>query len=236
MKVYLRQGMRVVAADLRSVCDRYEPADLPADGELLVRPLDVTNPRQCEKLAEATADEAGRVDILVNCAGGSGHDEFPDQTDENWRHVISTNLDGSFFMSRAVTPIMIDGGRGGRVVHISSVSWLTGGPDAAYASAKGGIVSLTYHMARVIAKHGITVNAVVPGITDTPILDRELPPEQVARIRALAKEHTPVGRIGQPEDVAAVVAFLSSAEASYVNGAIIAVTGGRHIPEPLTYI
>lgn len=188
---------------------------------------DVTDRSQVDAALSAIRDQLGPVAILVNAAGLDGFKRFNKITFDEWRKVIDVNLNGVFHMTQAVLPDMVEAGWG-RIVNISSSSAHSGQPFMAhYVSAKSAVNGLTKSLALEYGPKGITVNAVPPGFIDTPMLrnaetqgflgDVE---ENIAR--------TPVRRIGQPEDIAAACAFLTSDEASYITGQILGVNGGRN--------
>jgi 3-oxoacyl-[acyl-carrier protein] reductase len=160
----------------------------------------------------------GPVLVLINNAGIREDGLAVRMTDSAWQHVISTNLTGAFNCTRqALTSMM--GARWGRIVNISSVVAERGNPGQAnYAAAKAGMLGLTRTIAREMARRGITCNAVTPGLIETDMTSEGVADELISQI--------PAGRAGQPRDVAAVVSFLCSDEASYVNGATLAVDGG----------
>ena len=186
---------------------------------------DVANGAEVEAAAQRAQAAFGRIDILVNNAGITRDATIRKMTDEDWDLVIDVHLKGTFLCTRAVVPRIRDGGRGGAVVNMSSISGKIGNfGQANYAAAKAGIVALTKVTAREYARYGIRANAIQPGLIDTAMtraLGEELLKERVA--------DTPLGRIGLPEEVANVALFLASDLASYVTGAVIEVTGGRHL-------
>jgi len=181
----------------------------------------VTDPEAAEGLVKAAIDAYGKVDILVNNAGITRDDLIMRMTPENWRDVLETNLFGAFYTLKAVSRPMLRA-KSGRIINISSVSGQAGQEGQAnYSSAKAGLIGLTKASARELASRGITVNAVAPGFVMTE-LTQDLP----ERLLDLARERTPLGRFGTPEDVANAVAFLASDEAAYITGQVLAVDGG----------
>lgn len=201
-------------------------ARLEASGKriLLVR-MDVTDGRQVQGGVDSIAAHFGKpVTILVNNAGDNIRPAPLDQMDEaTWDLVIAINLRGTFLCSRSCVPGMRSTGWG-RIVNVSSISSHTGGgPGSAhYVASKGGVDALTRSMAKELAPYAITVNAVAPGVIYTPLHERTNTPEALEKLR----QAIPLGRLGQPEDVAGCVAFLASDDAAYITGEIIAVNGG----------
>jgi len=182
---------------------------------------DVTDPQAAETLVKAAIDAFGKVDILVNNAGITRDDLIMRMSPEKWREVLETNLFGAFYTLKAVTRPMLRA-KGGRIINITSVSGQAGQEGQAnYSSAKAGLIGLTKASARELASRGITVNAVAPGFVLTE-LTQDLP----ERLLEMARERTPLGRFGTPEDVANAVAFLASEEAAYITGQVLAVDGG----------
>ena len=198
---------------------------------------DVSKPDQVDPMVRLAVDTYGQLDILVNNAGGSGHvgiDDIEDVSDELWEQVVDSNLKSAFLCCRAAVPHM-RARRSGRIVNLSSLtargSFGSRGTTAVrlpYAGAKAGIIGFTSQLAKDLGPLGICVNAVMPGFILTE------PDARVAqRFEALSEEERarqvsviPLGRPGRPEEVAAVVAFLCSDEASYVSGTTVEVTGG----------
>jgi 3-oxoacyl-[acyl-carrier protein] reductase len=174
----------------------------------------------------ATVDERfGRLDALVNNAGiGRRIDRLTEIADDTWRRTLAVNLDGAFFCMRAAIPRLQAGG-GGRIVNISSGAAHSGGAIGAhYAASKAGMLALTAKAARELARAGIAVNAVLPSVIETEMLDA-VAPDAAARARVMTQ--LPIGRFGRPEEVARVVRFLVVEAPDYLTGEFISLRGGR---------
>ena len=212
------EGATVVCADVNEA-DAGNVASSLAHGAIGAR-LDVSNSGACDALVNDVQARFNRLDVLVNNAGINRDAMLHKMTDEQWQQVIAVDLSGVFFMTRAASRLMRAAGRG-RIVNISSASWMGNIGQANYAAAKAGVVGLSRTAAKELARSQVTVNAICPGFIDTQ-MTRGIPDtireQQVAKI--------PLGRMGQPADVAAVVAFLASDEAGYVTGEVINVGGG----------
>ena len=182
---------------------------------------DAAQPDAAEALVKAALDGFGKVDILVNNAGITRDDLIMRMSLDAWREVLETNLFGAFYAIKAVTRPMLKA-RQGRIINITSVSGQAGQMGQAnYSSAKAGLIGLTKATARELASRGITCNAIAPGFVAT-----ELTASLGEDWRTRIKEQTPLGRFGEPEEIAAAVAFLASDEASYITGQILGVDGG----------
>jgi NAD(P)-dependent dehydrogenase (short-subunit alcohol dehydrogenase family) len=195
-------------------------------GKAIGVPVDVTDRPGIDAGLDEVRARLGRPTILMNSAGITVDGPFLEITAETWNRVLAINLTGTFHCCQAVLPGMIEAGWG-RIVNISSSSIHSGSPKmAAYVASKSGVVGLTKVLALEFSRHGITVNTIPPGFIDTPMLRQTV--ERGFISVEQQTEKTPVGRIGQPEDVAAACAFLVSEGASYITGQIIGVNGGRN--------
>jgi len=210
-----KDGLAVATIDLR-----------PAENDEFSFAADVTDRAQVDDALAAIRRQFGPITVLVNAAGVDLFKGFTDVSFEEWQRVLDVNLNGVFHCTQAVLPDMIDAGWG-RIVNISSSSTHSGVPTmSAYAAAKSAVNGLTKSLALEYGPSGITVNAVPPGFVDTPML-RNAAERGLVDIEANI-DVTPVRRIGQPADIAAVCAFLVSEEAGYVTGQIWGVNGGRN--------
>jgi 3-oxoacyl-[acyl-carrier protein] reductase len=182
---------------------------------------DVSDPAQAQRLVEEVEELLGDVDCLVNNAGITRDTLIARMSDEDWSDVLGTNLGGPFYTSRAVSRKMMRR-RSGSIVNLTSVVGLHGNPGQAnYAAAKAGIIGLTKALARELGSRGVRVNAVAPGYIAT-----ELTNVLSEEIRGAILANTPLGRLGEPEDVAGAVRFLCSDEAAFVTGEVLLVDGG----------
>ncbi len=218
-------GARIVIAgrdEQKAVAALKALHDSGADARFMV--AEVTRKADCEALIAGAVQACGRVDILVNNAGTSVRKLPQDLSEDEWHHVLDTNLTSAFLCSQAAYPAMVKT-EGGKIINIGSMMSLFGAPYAsAYAASKGGIVQLTRALATAWAKDNIQVNAVLPGWIDTDLTRRAR--QQVKDLHDSVEKRTPHGRWGTADDMAGVAAFLASSASDFVTGTAIPVDGG----------
>lgn len=217
-------GCLVIAADLASRAERIEAFrdEVAAYGDAIrFEPLDIADFDACATLIRSVQAEFGSLDILVNAAGITRDTTLRKMTSDQWHSVLTINLDGVFNMCRNVVDSMCERGYG-RIVNISSVNGQTGQfGQTNYAAAKAGMHGFTMALAREVARKGVTVNSVSPGYCKTAMVMSM--PENV---RTQIVADIPVGRLGEPSEIARVVDFLSSPDSGFITGANIPVNGG----------
>jgi 3-oxoacyl-[acyl-carrier protein] reductase len=213
--------MKVVLVDIdQNQLDRLSEE---LEGKTYPIALDVSDPAQVEEAVKEIEREFGEVDILVNNAGILFNNKVLATTPEEWRKVLSVNLDGAFYLSKAVIPAMKKK-KWGRIINVTSLAAKTGGITAgtAYSVSKGGLISLTFSLAAETASYGITVNGIAPAYVKTPMITEQLTEEQ----RQTLLKKIPVGRFCEPEEFAHVVRFLVHPLAGFITGEIIDQNGG----------
>jgi meso-butanediol dehydrogenase / (S,S)-butanediol dehydrogenase / diacetyl reductase len=218
------EGAAVVVADVvgqRAITVANEISE--AGGKALPLTTDVTNPADVEAMVEAARETFGLVEILVNNAAKATDTDFLNVTEEAWDEDVAIALKGSFLCSQAMLPEMTEN-RSGVIINISSVNALAYFGNEAYSAAKAGILSLTRSLAVRYGPFGVRVNAIAPGTLKTPAWEQrqQKDPDIFERV---AKWY-PLGRIGDPEDVAGAALFLASDEAAWISGAVLPVDGG----------
>ena len=218
---FAREGARVVLADVADAPGQALASEL---GALYVH-CDVGNQAQVTSAVAQAVAAHGRIDVLVNNAGIFKAAEFLDVTEEDFDAVLRVNLKGAFLVGQAVAREMARQSSGS-IVNMSSVNGVMAIPNiASYNVSKGGINQLTRVMALALADHGIRVNAVAPGTIATELAAQAVLTSEAARTKILSR--TPMKRLGQPEEIADVVAWLASDAASYITGEIVTADGGR---------
>jgi 3-oxoacyl-[acyl-carrier protein] reductase len=221
------EGAAVAVVDLLEEAAKGAAAAIEqAGGRGLAIRADVTRRAEVEALVEHVQAAWGGVDILMNNAGGSLTSHFLDLEEDEWDHVVDLNLKAAYLCSRPVARLMVEQ-RAGRIVNVTSNYGVTGSAVRAhYSAAKAGIIGLTKAMALELAPYGITVNALGPGPTATERVRGHYTPEQWAE----RGRGVPMGRCGEPEDLADAVLFLTSDRARYVTGQTLHVNGGIVMP------
>ena len=215
------EGAQVMIADIDDVAAQNAAGELGA--QVIAQRLDVTSDTSWNAAVERAKNDWGKIDILVNNAGIAGRSATVwEYAVEEWNQVIAIDLTGVFLGCRAVVPSMIAAGYG-RIINISSGAGKEGNPNAgAYSSAKAGVIGLTKSLAKELATKGILVNAITPGPMDTEIL-KQISQQHIDYMLS----RIPMGRIGQPSEVAALVAFLASEDVTFSTGAVFDISGGR---------
>ena len=221
---FAAEGARVVLADVKETAlEAARERVLAAAPQAQVQPIvmDVTRAESVRSMVDAVIARFGRIDILVNNAGITADARLVKMTDQQFDRVIAVNLKGVYTCTQAVADPMIRQGSGA-IINASSVVGLYGNfGQTNYAAAKAGVIGFTKTWARELGPKGIRVNAVCPGFVRTPILET-IPPQVIEKMI----EKVPLGRLGDPAEIASVYAFLASDDASYLNGAVIEVSGG----------
>jgi 2-hydroxycyclohexanecarboxyl-CoA dehydrogenase len=213
------EGATVVVSDLDEAAAKATASALP--GAVAVR-ADVTDRQGVQAMVDGIVQQFGRVDVLVNNAGWDKASAFVDSDPADWERAIAVNLFGVLHTCKAVLPLMVGQGSGA-VVNLGSDAGRVGSSgEAVYSAAKGGVIAFTKSLAREMARHQVRVNCVCPGPTDTALFASFAGP----KLREALTKAIPFRRLGQPADVANVVAFLVSDEASFVTGQTVSVSGG----------
>ena len=220
----MNRGIKVAAgySSDRDAAEQF--SDKYADHGVSIHQGNIGSNEDCVRVIGEVLEQHGQLDILVNNAGITVDKTVRKMTPEEWDRVIHVNLSGAFYLSKAILQHMLDRGYG-RIINISSVIGSAGGfGQANYASAKSGLFGLTMSLALETAAKGLTVNAVTPGYITTD-MTAEVPPDVMEKLVA----RIPVGRLGEPNEVARVVEFLADPESSYITGQVYPVNGGLYM-------
>jgi acetoacetyl-CoA reductase len=220
----MNRGVAVAAGYSHNADAAQQFADKYAEAGATVHQGNIGSNEDCVRVISEVLDRHGQLDILVNNAGITLDKTMRKMTPQEWDHVIRVNLSGAFYLSRAILQHMLDRGYG-RIINISSVIGSAGGfGQANYASAKSGLFGLTMSLALETASKGLTVNAVTPGYITTD-MTAAVAPDAMEKIVT----RIPVGRLGEPNEVARVVEFLADPESGYITGAVYPVNGGLYM-------
>ena len=222
------EGAVVQVADLDpDACARVVEDLVLAGGRAEPRAFDLTDPEACDAVVTEVTAEHGRLDVLINNAGINRRGALLELGPDDWRATFAVNVDAMVHLCRAALPIMVEAGQGA-IVNTASQWGLSPAPGhVAYNASKAAVVSLTQNLARDYAPAGVRVNAVCPGEVWTPMLEQNL--ARSGRTKADLDALVPYGRVGLPEEVAALVAFLASDEAPYLCGAAVEITGAQAV-------
>lgn len=218
-RCFVQEGATVVALDLNLEAAQQTLEGL--EGRSIARALNVAESAAVASVIDEVVATFGRVDVLVNNAGVGSVDAFADIPDETWARVIGVNLTGAFYCARQAVRAMQKVGNGGVVINIASTAAVSGDGPAHYCASKAALMGLSRSMAKELAKQGIRVNTLVPGPTNTPMM-QSIPQEWTDAIIA----GVPMGRMAEPEDIARVALFLASDDSGFVTGQNLAVNGG----------
>jgi 2-dehydro-3-deoxy-L-rhamnonate dehydrogenase (NAD+) len=219
----LKDGLKLAIVDIDEAAAGKTAADLANLGESLPIVADITDAGSVRAMVDRILKQYSSIDVLVNNAGIGGRAApVVDYPEQEWRRVLSVNLDGVFYCCKAVLPSMLARGSG-RIINVASISGKEGNPNmSAYSSSKAGVIGFTKALAKEVATKGIYVNCITPAVIETELL-AQLTDEAVNYMVA----KIPMNRVGKPEEVAALVAWLASEECSFSTGAVFDISGGR---------
>lgn len=223
---FAREGADVLISYLDEHDDAQDTARLveSAGGKAVLVPGDIAEAQVCRQIVDKAVEEFGKLDVLVNNAAYQmSHETVEEVTDEEWEHTFATNVTAMFRITKAALPHL---GTGASIINSSSVNSDMPSPTLApYAATKAAIANYSASLAQLLGERGIRVNSVAPGPVWTPLIPATMPPEKVEQFGG----DTPLGRPGQPAELAPVYVLLASDDGSYISGARVAVTGGRPI-------
>jgi 3-oxoacyl-[acyl-carrier protein] reductase len=225
-RAFAAEGARVVVADINAAAGELVAAALVAGGnQAIAVPTDVADEAQVERLVTRTVAQLGQIDILVNNAGVVAHKLLLEMNRADWDRQLAVQLTGPFLTAKHVGRHMVERGVAGKIVNISSVAALMGRvKGGAHCASKAGLTLLTKVLAMELGQYQINVNAVAPGLVETQAQKEEMNLSSEYQLRYL--QELPLGRVGQPVDIAKAVLFLSSSEADWITGQLYVVDGG----------
>jgi len=232
---YAQEGAGVVIADLNHVAGQKVADEITAvGGKAVAVDVDVRNQQQVQAMVDTAVREFGGLDILVNNAGVAKIIPFLETTEQDWDFIFDINCKGLLWCSQAAARVMIAQGRGGKIINLASQAGRRGEALVlAYCASKASVISMTQSMALALAPHKINVNAIAPGIVDTPLweeIDKQfarLLNMEIGEPKRTFVQTIPLGRIEQPEDVTGAAVFLASSEADYITQQCLNVDGGN---------
>jgi NAD(P)-dependent dehydrogenase (short-subunit alcohol dehydrogenase family) len=228
--LFAREGAAVAVIDLAEAAAKQTAAQIAGTGgRAMAAVADVSDPDQVGRAFDGILRDLGRVDVLYNNAGVNSSGSVIDATDEDWDRCFAVNAKGTFLCSRAAARPMVAGG-GGSIINQGSVAAVVGVANfASYCASKGAVVALTRSMSVDLAPHGVRVNAICPGTVYTPLMEPMLRARgggDLAAGLALTVAKYPIGRLGTPEEIAAVALFLAGDASSFLTGSVITADGG----------
>jgi 3-oxoacyl-[acyl-carrier protein] reductase len=219
-----REGANIVVNDLGADNARQVAGEIEKLGrQAMVSTHDVSSYAAANELVAEAKAKFGRIDVLVNNAGITRDSMLTKLTEEKWDEVIRVNLKGPFNMGQACAKVMIEQ-KSGKIVNLSSVAWLGNIGQTNYSASKAGVVGMTRTWALELSRYGITCNAIAPGMFDT-VLTQQVPKEIMEKF----VQRIPLKRVGDPNEIAGLVAYLSSDEAAYITGQVIQIDGGLSV-------
>lgn len=221
-----RDGRAVAVLDLQAAAAATIASAINAHGgRAIAITADITQPEQIQLTAESVRAQLGPINILVNNAGVEAFSPFRSISNDSWTRMLELNLTGHFNVIQAMLSDMIASGWG-RIVNFASMAAQTGAANMVhYSAAKGGVIAMTRSLALEFGRHGITVNAVAPGLINTPMAQRAIAADQFPVPFEQMVQSFPIPRIGEPEEAAAAVAFFTSEDAGYITGQLLGING-----------
>jgi len=225
---FAREGADVAVnyLDDRAAAEKVMQEVRAAGGRAVLVQADVARPPDAQRMVAQVQSELGGLDVLVNNAGVYPRVPFLEMRETDWDHVVDVNLKGGFFCAQAAARAMVAAGRRGSIINMASQAVRGAVRGVHYSASKGGVVAMTRATALELAPHGIRVNAIAPGLTDTAQPRYGNNEEELAAMASAV----PLGRMAQPDDIAAVAVFLASDDARHITGQTVHVNGGSYMP------